>query len=269
MQKIPITDKISKNKFPLLKSEPSKSSTINLGVSFMSVVEHRPSLADSLFTEELYGVPHCFSVNGTDEMYHGTKSSIKGRLQSSQPPLPTATSPKAIIMEASPLIRKLSSVLVDNFHEFAVVFYNHVVRLAAGFNRLDVVFDRYFNDSLKAQTRKGRGSGGTRVLEISDDISFPENFQYSFLNNSENKNDLGLYLASKLISIHRDVGMLQLQLCVTYNDTIISLPPLVNHSAFQIESTSEEADQKIVRHTLHCIKEEYTDIEIQSIDHDV
>ena len=77
------------------------------------------------------------------------------------------------------------------------------MRLAAGFNRLDVVFDRYFNYSLKAQTRKGRGSGGTRVLEISDDISFPENVQHSFLNDTENKNALGLYLASTLISIHR------------------------------------------------------------------
>ena len=64
MQKIPINGKISKNNFPLLTNEPSKSSTVNFGVSFtnkhMSAVEHRPSLADSLFAEELYGVPHCF-----------------------------------------------------------------------------------------------------------------------------------------------------------------------------------------------------------------
>ena len=32
---------------------------------------------------------------------------------------------------------------------------------------------------------------------------------------------------------------------------------------------TEEADQKLVRHTLYCIKEEYTSIEIQSIDYDV
>ena len=168
IQKIPITGKISKNNFPLLKNEPSKSSAVNFGVSFMnklkSAVEHRPSQADALFKEELYGVPHCFSVDGTDVMYHGTKSSIQDWLQSCQPPIPTSTSPKAIIIEASPLIRKLSNVSVDNFHEFAVVFYNHVVRLAGGFNRLDVVFDRYFSNSLKAQTRKGRGSVGKECL---------------------------------------------------------------------------------------------------------
>ena len=237
MQKVPINGKITKNNFPLLKVESTKSSTINLGVPFMnklqSAVVHRPSLADKSFAEELYGVPHCFSVDGTDEMYHGTKSSIKDRLKSSATPIKTATSPKAIITEASPLIRKLSGVSVDNFHEFAVVFYNHV------------------------------------VVEIGDDISFPQNFLDSFLCNSENKHDLGLYLASKLISIHWDVGTLHLQLCVTYKANVISLPSLMNHSPFQIESTAEEADQKIVRHTLHCINEEYTDIEIQSIDIDV
>ena len=82
------------------------------------------------------------------------------------------------------------------------------------------------------------------------------------------KTNLVLYLASKLISIHRDVGTFHLQLCVTYKDNVISLSSLMNHSPFQIEITAEEADQKIVRHT-HCISEEYTDIEIQSIDHDV
>ena len=58
----------------------------------------------------------------------------------------------------------------DIFYEFAVVFYKYVIRLAEGFDRLDVVFDRYFKNSLKAQTRKGRGSSGTRVLLTTDDV---------------------------------------------------------------------------------------------------
>ena len=40
-------------------------------------------------------------------------------------------------------------------------------------------------------------------------------------------------------------------------------------SVFEIKSTSDEADQKIVRHALHCITSHHTDIEIQSIDYDV
>ena len=74
MQKIAITEKISKNNFPLLNQISSQSSSLNFGVPLMnklrSDIEHRPSLADSLFTDELYGVPHCLAT-GREEMYHG------------------------------------------------------------------------------------------------------------------------------------------------------------------------------------------------------
>ena len=66
MQKIPITEKISKNNFPLLNQISSQSSSLNFGAPLMnklrSAIEHRPSLADSLFTEELYGVPPLYHV---------------------------------------------------------------------------------------------------------------------------------------------------------------------------------------------------------------
>ena len=32
-----------------------------------SAVEHRPARADELFRDELYGIPHCFSVACADE----------------------------------------------------------------------------------------------------------------------------------------------------------------------------------------------------------
>ena len=88
MQKTEITGKIIKNKFPLLSIESSKSTPINLGVPFMnklrSAVEHQPATTDDLFREELYGILHCFSVDCTDEMHHGSKSSIRERLPSCQ-----------------------------------------------------------------------------------------------------------------------------------------------------------------------------------------
>ena len=36
-----------------------------------------------------------------------------------------------------------------------------------------------------------------------------------------------------------------------------------------VDSKAEEADQKLVRYTLHCITEKYTVMEIQSIATDV
>ena len=80
------------------------------------------------------------------------------------------TETNAIVVEALPILRKLSNVSADSFYELAVVSYNHVIRLAEGFHRLDVVFDRYFKNSLKTETRKGRGLSGTRVLLTTDDV---------------------------------------------------------------------------------------------------
>ena len=114
MQKTAITEKIGKDEFLLLGIGSSNSTSINLGVLFMnklrSAVEHRPARADELFREELYGIPHCFSVDCTDEMYHGSKSSIQERLPSCQQPIISETYQNVIIVETSPILRKLSNV---------------------------------------------------------------------------------------------------------------------------------------------------------------
>ena len=115
----------------------------------------------------------------------------------------------------------------DNFYEFAVVFYSYVIRLAGGFDRLDVVFDCYFKNSLKAQTGKGRGSPGTRVLQITDNVPFPLNFLTSFLCNTDNKHDLRLYLTSEIVPIHSYIGNMHLLLRATQDNTVISFQPTV------------------------------------------
>ena len=151
-------------------------------------------------------------------MADGSKSSIRERLPSCQQPIMSETCRNTIIVEALPILRKLSNVSADNFYEFSVVFYNYVIRLAEGFDRLDVVFDRYFKNRLKAQTKKRQGLSGTPVLQIIDDVSFPRNFLISYLRNTDNKYDLGLYLASKIVSIYSDVGNTHLLLCETHGN---------------------------------------------------
>ena len=152
MQKTAIMEKIGKNKFPLLKLGSPKSTCINLGVPFMnklrSAVENQLVRADELFKEELYGVSHCFPVNCIDEMCHGTMLLIQERLLSCQQPIMSETYRNAIIVEASPILRKLSNVSADDFNEFAFVFYIYVICLAEGFGRLDLVFDCYLIQSV-------------------------------------------------------------------------------------------------------------------------
>ena len=84
------------------------------------------------------------------------------------------------------------------------------------------------------------------MLQITDDVPFPHNFLTLILCNTDNKHDLGLYLASKIVSIHSDVSNRDLLLCATHDNSLISFPPTVNDTVFQISSTAEEADQKII-----------------------
>ena len=89
-------------------------------------------------------------------MYHGTKSSIQKRLPPCQQPIMSETCQNTLNVEAWSLLCKLSNFSAGNIYEFAVVFYNYVIRFADDFDRLDVVFDRYFKNSLKAQKDEKR-----------------------------------------------------------------------------------------------------------------
>ena len=110
----------------------------------------------------------------------------------------------------------------------------------------------------------GRGGGGTHVFHINDGIPIPYNFLNSFLSNSANKNNIGLYLAKKLVYIHNECGNTLLKLSVTYEDKTISIPTLIDTSV--VDSTAEEGNQQLVRDTLHCITEKYSVIKVQSTD---
>ena len=96
------------------------------------------------------------------------------------------------------------------------------------------------------------------MLQITDDVPFPRNFLTLFLCNTDNKHDLGLYLASKILFIHSEVGNTHLLLCATHDNSVISFSPTVNDTVFQISSAAEEAYQKIIRHALCCIKVGYS-----------
>ena len=84
------------------------------------------------------------------------------------------------------------------------------------------------------------------MLQITDDVPCSCNFLTSLLCNTDNKHDLGLYFASKIMSIHSDVGNTHLLLCATHDNSVISFPLVVNDTVLQISSTAEEADQKTI-----------------------
>ena len=132
-----------------------------------STSEHRPELAEIIFKYEIVNAAQSLAST-SNTAYHGKKSNIMKRLPTfSLPYLPNKESNAAIIIEMSPVIRaKCASVTsdVDCFSDLAVMIFCHVQSLTSSFDRVDLVFDRFFEENLKKDTRKGRGMGSRFVL---------------------------------------------------------------------------------------------------------
>ena len=101
----------------------------------------------------------------------------------------------AIIIELSPVVFRQADKPINHFNDSGVPIYNHMMDVAQSYQRIDVLCDRYFQDSLKEQTRRLRGVG--TMFEFCDDTPFPINFRDDFLHTSQNKNMLNEYLAIK------------------------------------------------------------------------
>ena len=119
------------------------------------------------------------------------------------------------------------------------------------YDRIDVICDRYFENSLKTQTRESRGRGS--YLKFDDETQFPNDFRENFLKNSANKDKISNYLANKFLEFHHSDKVL----VVTKNDTILTNDEnLLNETSLTLCS-AEEAGQKVVRHMIQCTSSGY------------
>ena len=274
-QKVSICATIPKNKINIWNiTQPDaekpyvpSNSVIN---KMRSACEHRPDLAQKVFEHEIFDVPQSLSTNSVS-MYHGAKSDITKRLSSfCDSRIPTRECKSAVIIEMSPLIIAKCFSLTNTtcFSDFAVLLYYYILKLGMDFDRIDLVFDRYFDNSLKEDTRKNRGSGSR--FAFTNDTALPNNMTENFLKNSQNKEDLNQYLAMKFIEIHNGPKTL----VVTFKDTVLCAPDTepINLPDISISKCqSEEADQRLVRHTLHCLSyfQLYKRVVVRTIDTDV
>ena len=136
-------------------------------------------------------------------------------------------------------------------------FMEHHLRSAA---RLDLVFDRYFKNSLKSGTRSNRGSGVRRVVKANG--TMPNNWS-TFLRCDENKSELFPLIVDALsenISDRRGlfVGSREDGAVANQNVDLRSLMPC----------NIEEADERMFVHVQHAAAL-YPRILIKTVDSDV
>ena len=192
-----------------------------------SAIEHRPELAEIIFKYEIVDVAQSLAST-SDTAYHDNKSDIMKRL----PPfsLPYLPNKEAIIIEMSLVIRaKCASVTsdADCFSDLAIVIFYHVQSLTSSSDRVDLVFDRYFEQGLKEDTRKGLGMGSRFVF--TGNTKLPNKMAEDFLMNRAHKNDFNEFIAKKF---HHLYGGDQIYIH-SYRDSV-----LTNHP----EQVSDEGD---------------------------
>ena len=90
------------------------------------------------------------------------------------------------------------------------------MKLCHGYDRVDLIFDHYFDARLKAGTRNDGGIGSMFAFE-GDDTPVPNDMEQTFMKESKNKNALNEYLAKKLIELHRGSPLL----VATLKDTVV------------------------------------------------
>ena len=65
------------------------------------------------------------------------------------------------------------------------------------YERCKIVADRYFEGSLKEETRNNIGAGGSKLI-VNGESLMPKDLNNNFLGNSENKENLNIFLAKSL-----------------------------------------------------------------------
>jgi hypothetical protein len=127
------------------------------------------------------------------------------------------------------------------FQEYAnSVFIPHITNQAPCVRRVDLVWDRYIDNSLKLNTRLSRGTGVRR--RVSGTTALPANWQ-SFLRCDKNKIELFRFLAKCVANVRND----SVELVSTFDNDVISSNPVFHKEGIS-PCNHEEADTRVFVH---------------------
>ena len=225
--------------------------TVNLRSAYL----FRTEQVKELCKHEFFGIAQSIS-DERHNLYHGTKSEITKRFEGSEKIITNISTKNAIVIELSVIIKAKTKSLCSTFNGFAEEVYASIMFLAKGYERYDVVTDRYFAGCLKEGFREKQGSSGSKLI-FNGLTPFPSLFGEDFLNNSENKEALNIFLANTLTKLHRNDEQI---FVVTQHYTII----------YNTRSTfSEEADAKLINHCINLADQGYKHIVLRTVDSNV
>ena len=227
----------------------------------------RPVNLDNILKHELLPVPVALSsLNGT--LNTGNKSILADILSCSisTPPQVTVTGSASLVIDGQALINAIGIPSgAKTFFEYSTVFLQYVLSIGSSFHRADIVFDRYFSNSIKSTTRKRRRQGHRPIRRIIEDGSVPlPNNWGNFLSLEENKENLQEFVSEQLIGRAPENKIIVTAEGFKNIQEVRSSNPSLDTSA--LEGYHEEPDTRVV---LHCINNSADSVVVYARDTDI
>ena len=137
----------------------------------------------------------------------------------------------------------------ETFGDFGEIFAKNVMRFSGTYERIDVVFDRYKEDSVKhsARVRRTKTCHPIRRASENRDVPLPKNW-LNFLALGENKADLAKFLSSEMIQ--RVPPNTEVVLGGGFEDDKEFWSTNQEDDLRLLQSSHEEADTRIVLHAI-------------------
>ena len=168
----------------------------------------------------------------------------------------------AVLVDGSIIAQSRRPKCVQTIGAYIELFYlAMVMRQLAVYSRIDLMFDRYFDLSIKDVTRVGRVTGGR--YHIMPNTPIPRKWK-QFLRNSENKTEMFKLIAEYVSTLQIPDGK---QVVCTSEEKALSFPPT------PVDDISpcahEEVDTRILLHAKHAVHNGHTTILIKASDIDI
>ena len=264
-----IHEPIKKNSFKLFKSKPQNTSkqgkkvkTLQNNVALFGqlyvAMQSRDGNLEEFFAHEIQSFPPSLSDYGKLHL-PSKKSDLLECINPSQ----DEESPVQFdckILDGAVTVHSLPTSAVTTFDDYAdKIFIPYMKTLLQTASRIDVVWDRYVQDSLKESTREKRCKGIRR--KVSGATKLPTKWM-DFLRDPLNKSELFSFLSDK---IKATTWAAEKLVFVTEGTAVAS----IGTTDTMGQCSHEEADTRIIVHLIHALKLGGRRIQVRTVDTDV
>ena len=272
-----VFDTIKRNQLSLFRSFPCHEishskfqvNALKLDCSLFSKLyiacQVRDGNLDTFFEHENQAIPPALSQYG--QIRQGTKSDLLDILEKLCE-VPATLEPPAIdamIVDGAAIVNMLKPGSAKTFEDYAEqVFVPYVMSQLRNIERLDIVWDQYFTNSLKLTARQKRGKGVRR--RVTPDNKLPGHWP-EFLRVDSNKTELFGFLANYTVE-HPGIKALEKQVYITLGDKVLSVPDELDITPLA-PCSHEEADTRIFLHASHADRAGHRKLTIRTVDTDV